>query len=61
MDAMVEHGHQKVVAKELGLCVRTVEHHCQSVGKRMRLSGQTIIKYILWDRWRRNGKPAEGA
>lgn len=59
MDAMLEHGHQKRVAAELGLSKRTVEHHCQDVGRKMSLPGAGILKYLLWDRWRRNGHSAE--
>ena len=62
MDAMVESRHvrQKVVARELGLSYRTVEHHLADVKRRMRVP--SIGRALLdWDRMRQAEKRAQEA
>ena len=52
MDAVCEHGSQKVAAYELRLSLKTVENQCSSAGRRM--GGLTMLqRYLLWDRFRR--------
>jgi len=57
MDAMCEHGCQKLAARALGLQDSTVQQHVWMANQKMGHHIGHLKKYLEWDRWRR-GEPA---
>lgn len=53
LDALVELGCNKLVARKLGLSLPSVEYHMVHAGRRMTLSGNRVLMAVWWDRWRR--------
>jgi DNA-binding CsgD family transcriptional regulator len=52
----VEHGHHKLVARELNRSIKTVEAHWQAI--RRKIGGRNMVRCVLmFDRWQR-GVPA---
>lgn len=52
MDAFIEAGSHKGVARKINRSVKTVEAHCARVKRKM--SSRNKIDFLLqWDRWRR--------
>jgi DNA-binding CsgD family transcriptional regulator len=51
LDAFAEQGAHKLVARELGLSVKTVETYCMRAYSRLGCSGLKAI--VRWDRHRR--------
>jgi DNA-binding NarL/FixJ family response regulator len=53
LDALVEFGCNKLVARHLDIPVRTLENHMSRIMARMGVRNRMHLA-IEWDRWRRN-------
>ena len=58
MDALIEHGSNKLVARALGMTVQNVECHITRANKKLG-GGSRLARAVAWDRWRRSA--VEGA
>ena len=54
LDAVVEHGCRKAVARHMGLTLNTVDSHIKRTKAKMRMTS-TVVQAVHWDRWKREG------
>lgn len=54
MDAMCETGCTKGAANKLRTDAKYIENRCFTAGQKMGLHHSRLLKYLEWDRWRRN-------
>jgi DNA-binding CsgD family transcriptional regulator len=54
MDAICDHGCQKLAARDMGIGVRSVEINMQRVNEKIP-GANRVQKILAWDRWRRGG------
>lgn len=57
LETLVQVGHYKLAAKQLGLAPKTVECYMRVIRQKMEIEHQ-LVAVVTWDRWKRGARLA---